>query len=122
MSKLGEVLGELERLAHDHAAGFAREEFVDRLAVDDELALAGLEEDARYCALAPSRAVVVVADHVRSPVLWVAAPRADAAVGVDLEFPEHRVAERALRQHALHRVLERARPEAARAASRSRFP
>src|SRR5438874_2181019 len=41
------ALGELERLAHHHAAGLAAEELVDRLAVDRELASAGLEEDAR---------------------------------------------------------------------------
>src|SRR6185503_13854662 len=63
------VLGQVERLAHHHAAGLAAEEFVDRLAVDDEGALAGLEKDARDRALAPSRAVVVVADHQISSAL-----------------------------------------------------
>src|SRR6266404_1310711 len=58
-----EVLRQLERLAHDHAAGLARKELVHRLAVDDEVALAGLEEHAGHCALAPPRAVVVIADH-----------------------------------------------------------
>src|SRR4051812_24180562 len=41
------VVGELERLAHDHAAGLAREEHVDGFLVDDDVALAGLDEDAR---------------------------------------------------------------------------
>jgi hypothetical protein len=36
------VVGEHQRLAHDHAARLAREEFVDRLLVDDELARACL--------------------------------------------------------------------------------
>src|SRR5437879_8677144 len=58
-----QALGELERLAHHHAAGLAPEEFVHRLAVDDELALAGLQKNARHRALAPPGAVVVVADH-----------------------------------------------------------
>src|SRR5512147_828263 len=74
----GEVLRQLEGLAHDHAAGLAREEDVHRLAVHFELALAGLEEHARDRALAPPRAVVVVADHVRSPVPWAAARCAGA--------------------------------------------
>src|SRR6476646_9546232 len=57
----GRALDQLERLAHDHATGLAAEELVHRLAVDDEVALAGLEEYARGCALAPPGAVVVVA-------------------------------------------------------------
>src|SRR6266705_1994698 len=58
-----QALGELERLAHYHAAGLAREEFVHRLAVDDELSLAGLQKNAGHRALAPPGAVVIVADH-----------------------------------------------------------
>src|SRR5690349_1767451 len=59
----GEVVRELERLAHHHPAGLAAEELVDGLAVDHEVALARLDEHARHGALAPARAVVVVADH-----------------------------------------------------------
>src|SRR5262249_31723158 len=70
------ALGDLQRLAHDHAPGLAREELVDGLAVDEELALARFQEDARHGALAPARAVVVVADHFRAPVLSAAAPNA----------------------------------------------
>src|SRR4051812_10298319 len=58
-----EVLRELEGLAHHHAAGFAAKELFDRLAIDDDVALARLDEDSRDCALAPSRAVIEVADH-----------------------------------------------------------
>src|SRR5690606_39789307 len=39
-----DVVGELERLAHDHATGLAREVVVERLAVDYELAGAAHEE------------------------------------------------------------------------------
>src|SRR6266850_2044115 len=59
----GEALGELEGLPYHHAPGLAAEELVDRLAVDDDLALAGLEEYPGHGALAPASAVVVVADH-----------------------------------------------------------
>src|SRR5262245_37952639 len=48
----GLVVGEHERLAHDHAARLAREELVDRLLVDDELARACLDEHARDRSLA----------------------------------------------------------------------
>src|SRR6185436_14260339 len=74
-----QVLGDLERLAHDHAAGLAGEEFVHGLAVDHEQALAGFDEHARGRALAPARAVVVITHHVRSPMLSVAAPCAGAS-------------------------------------------
>src|SRR4051812_23183022 len=63
----GKVLGELERLAHHHPARLAAEELVDRLAVHHELALAWLEEYASDGALAPARAVVIVADHSMFP-------------------------------------------------------
>jgi hypothetical protein len=36
----GQVLGQFQRLAHDHAAGFTGEELIDRLVIDDELAAA----------------------------------------------------------------------------------
>src|SRR6478609_2062888 len=42
-----EIFRQLEWLAHHHAAGLAREKLVDRLAVHDEAALAGLDEHAR---------------------------------------------------------------------------
>src|SRR5688500_1521401 len=79
------VLGELEGLAHHHAAGLAAEELVHRLAVDHEVALAGLEEHAGHGALAPPCAVVIVTDHgsafllTGSPMLWAAAPNAGAS-------------------------------------------
>src|SRR5437868_6006166 len=56
-----EALGEIERLANDHAPGLTAEEFIHRLAVDHELAFAELEKDTRYCALAPPDAVVIIA-------------------------------------------------------------
>src|SRR5881394_3456307 len=58
-----EVIGELERLAHDHAPGLAREVAIEGLLVHDDRALAGLEEDARDRVLAAARSVVVFTDH-----------------------------------------------------------
>src|SRR3954469_8683937 len=65
VERLG-VVGELERLAYDHAAGLAGEEDVHGLVVDDDLALARLDEDAGHSVLATARAVVVFADHALS--------------------------------------------------------
>src|SRR5204862_4738900 len=64
------VVGQHQGLPHDHAAGLAREELVDGLVVDDDLAVATLDEHARDRRLASSGAVVIVADHrwgVRAP-------------------------------------------------------
>src|SRR5690349_9639300 len=47
----GVVARELERLTHDHAPGFAREEFIHGLVVDHEVTAAALEEHARDRAL-----------------------------------------------------------------------
>src|SRR5688572_10463981 len=63
------LLDQLERLAHDHAPGLAAEELVHRLAVDNDVALAGLQEHACDGSLAPPGAVVVVADHQISRAL-----------------------------------------------------
>src|SRR5690606_25413496 len=56
----GAVLGQFQRLTHDHAAGFAREELIQRLAVHDDLAGTGLQEHASDGGLATTGAVVVV--------------------------------------------------------------
>src|SRR6185369_10678325 len=76
------VVGELERLAHDHAARLAREEHIDGLVVHDDIALARLDEDTRHRVLAAARTIVVFADHLcsllRSRGPWVAAPCAGA--------------------------------------------
>src|SRR5690606_3457765 len=60
-----EVVGKSERLTHNHASGFAGEEFVDGLAVDDDLARAFLEEHARHGSFAAAGSVVPVTDHAR---------------------------------------------------------
>src|SRR5512144_1387558 len=77
------VVGERQRLADDHLARFAREELVDRLVVDDELAGAALDEDPRDGALAPAGAVVVVADHCVSCLCeWMTIKRPARAASV----------------------------------------
>src|SRR6185295_18367850 len=55
-----ERVGELQRLAHDHAPRLAREELVDGPAVDRDRALARPEIHPRHRALAPPRAVVLL--------------------------------------------------------------
>src|SRR5262249_52936907 len=56
----GERIGELERLAHDHAPGLAREKLVDRPAVDRDDASSRPEIYASYRALAAAGAVVLL--------------------------------------------------------------
>src|SRR5687767_8435535 len=58
-------LHELERLAHDHHAGLAAEELVERTAVDGDRALAGLHEDARGRRLAATGGESSVRGHDR---------------------------------------------------------
>jgi len=59
-----EVIGQFQRLANDHAAGFTREEIVDGLAVNNDCALAGLHENPRHRSLAAPGTVILVVDHV----------------------------------------------------------
>src|SRR5262249_37089611 len=63
----GAVVREFQRLTHDHQRRFAREVVSDRLAVDDDLALASLDKDTSNSALAAARTVIPVTDHVGSP-------------------------------------------------------
>src|SRR3569832_107673 len=73
--KAVQVVGQLQRLAHDHATGFTREILVHRLVVDDNLAAAGLDEHTGNRRFSTSRTVVVISDHDASLALmsrgWV---------------------------------------------------
>src|SRR3546814_4320901 len=53
------VLGQLERLAHDHARGLAAEELVERTLVDGDLAGAAAQEHAGGGGLATAGAVIL---------------------------------------------------------------
>src|SRR3989338_7905647 len=57
--ELGQGFGQCQRLAHDHAAGFAGEEYIYRLVVHDDVALARLHKYPRHCTLAAAGSVVV---------------------------------------------------------------
>src|SRR6476469_4765164 len=57
-------LGQLERLAHDHARGFASEEIFDRTLVDGDLAVALAQEHACGGRLAAAGAVILGDCHV----------------------------------------------------------
>src|SRR2546421_9405900 len=52
-------LGQLQRLAYDHAQRFVRKILIKRLASDLNLARAGAQIDARRRSLAPPRAVIL---------------------------------------------------------------
>src|SRR3989338_3397127 len=58
-----QVLGQRQRLAHDHAAGFAGEEHIDRLVVYDDVTLAWLDKHASHRTLAATGSVVVIHTH-----------------------------------------------------------
>src|SRR5690606_41942169 len=58
-----EVVGENERLTHDHAAGVTGEVFVDGLAVDNDLARSLFQEHAGDRSLAAAGAIVPIPDH-----------------------------------------------------------
>jgi len=62
--ELAHHVGHLKRLTRHHAAGLTREVLLKRLAVDDDVALAFLDEDAGHGGLATPRAVIEFADHV----------------------------------------------------------
>src|SRR5229473_5567961 len=46
--ELAQLVGQHERLTHDHLPGFTREVFVRRAIVHDEITLAWLDEHARH--------------------------------------------------------------------------
>src|SRR3989338_3101769 len=56
-------LGQRQRLAHDHAAGFAGEEHIDRLVVYDNITLARLDKHASHRTLAATGSIVVIHAH-----------------------------------------------------------
>ena len=62
-----DILGDLQGLHHDHAAGFTLEEIRQLAAIDGDLASAALEENTGHGALAAAGAIVVVTDHFRPP-------------------------------------------------------
>lgn len=57
------VLGQLQRLAHDHATGFAAEELVQRTTIDRDVASALAQEHAGGGGLATAGAVVLSDSH-----------------------------------------------------------
>src|SRR5690606_13715205 len=72
-------LGQLQRLAHDHARGLTAEELVQRTAVDGDVAAALAQEHAGGGGLATAGAVVLRGSHrvcLRFPAASAAAPRA----------------------------------------------
>ena len=52
-----------QRLTNHHLAGFTGEELIHWLAIDNDVALTGLDENTRDSALAPAGAIVVFANH-----------------------------------------------------------
>src|SRR5574340_49098 len=61
--ELAQRLGQRQRLAHDHAAGFTGKKHVHRLVVHHDVALARLDEHARHRTLAATGTVVITYAH-----------------------------------------------------------
>src|SRR5690606_19349121 len=105
-----EVVGESQGLTHDHAAGFAGKVFINRLAVDDDVARTFLHEHTRDRSLAAAGAIVPITDHDLSLDIQrfglLSGVRMLGA-SINLEFLGHGVTQRTLGQHALDSLLER---------------
>src|SRR5262245_5764252 len=63
--ELARHLQHFERLAHDHAAGLAAEELIERPVIDDDLAVTGLQVNTRGGGLSAAGAVLAGCWHVR---------------------------------------------------------
>jgi hypothetical protein len=61
--ELAGVVGQFERLAHDHAGGLATEELLERLAVDHDLAIALAKKHAGGGGFAAAGAVILLDRH-----------------------------------------------------------
>src|SRR5258706_12083557 len=61
--ELGQLVGQHERLTHNHLPGFTREVFVRLTVVHDEVALAWLDEHARDATLESPGSVIILSDH-----------------------------------------------------------
>src|SRR5690606_2043095 len=104
-----QVAGQLEWLAHNHAAGFASEEFVDGFTVNDDLARSFFDENTSHRGFATAGSVVPVTDHGVSldiQRLGLLSGVRVLGTGVHLEFLDHGVAQRTLGQHALDGLLD----------------
>src|SRR5512135_529520 len=61
--ELADHVGQLQRLAHDHAACLTGKEHIHRLVVNNDVALAGLDEHTCHRALATACSVVISYAH-----------------------------------------------------------
>src|SRR6266513_4628148 len=105
------VVSQLKGLPHHHAAGLTSKELVDGFFVDHELSRALLDEHTGDRALSTPGSVVIVADHGLSLKIecfcLLCGVRVLGSV-VAFYLLQHGVAQRTLRQHAFHRLLQRA--------------
>src|SRR2546421_6377487 len=108
----GRVVGrEHQRLLDDHDRRLAAEVLLYRLAVDEDLSRALLDEDTCHRRLAAAGSVIPVSDHRQSLDLehfGLLGGVRMRGTGIHLQLLDHRIAERSLGQHALDRLLERA--------------
>src|SRR5258708_28896297 len=61
--ELAQLVGQYERLTHNHLPGFTREVVVRRAIVHDKIAFAWLDEHARHGTFASAGPVIILSDH-----------------------------------------------------------
>src|SRR5690606_11997579 len=103
------MVGQHQRLTHNHATRFTSKVFVNRLAVDYDLTRTLLDEDTSNGGLATARTVIPVTNHDLS--LDVQSFRLLSTVrmlgtSVNLQFLGHGVAQRAFWQHTLDGLFD----------------
>src|SRR5574343_80224 len=100
-----QLLNQFERLANDHATSFAREELIDRLAIDNDRTRTALHEHTSDSTLATAGTVEITFSH-DNPLdfqsLRLLGSVRMLIAGVALQLLQHSVAKRALRQHAFN--------------------
>src|SRR3989338_6867115 len=106
------VVGQQQRLLGDHDRGLTAEVGLDVLAVDHDLAGAFFQKHTGDAGFATAGAIVPFTNHLKAPLefqhLRLLGGVGMLSTAVHLELLDHGVAERALGQHALDGLLDRA--------------
>src|SRR5690606_10280123 len=105
-----QVVGQHQRLAHDHAAGLTGEVFVNGLAVHDNLTRTFFHEHTGDRSLAAASAIVPITDHDLSldfQRFGLLRGMRMLGASINLELLGHGITQRPLGQHTLDGLLKR---------------